>query len=199
MSLFLESVRIENGKIMNPDYHLRRMDDTLSAFNIKPSPGFPGKAFEFLFLPENGVHKLRIVYRNDLVSREIKPYKIKNIRSLKVVRVLRPDYAFKYADRSAIDRLFNLREDCDDIIIECEGRITDTSYCNLAFRREGRWYTPSQPLLKGTMRQYLIDNGILSEEDIFLSSISLYDRVALFNAMIPWDRAIMLDISSIRF
>ncbi|MGQ9621196.1 MAG: aminotransferase class IV [Bacteroidales bacterium] len=195
MPLFLESIRIENGRIMNPEYHLKRMAETLLACGIKPATGFPEKVFSSMLLPEHGLHKLRIIYRNDLVSIEILPYEIKIIKSLKAVRVSRPDYSLKYADRSVFDKLFNLRKDCDDIIIVCDDFITDTSYCNIAFGRKGLWFTPARPLLKGTMRQYLLDHKIISEDDIKLSDIGEFDEVILFNAMITCDRAIKIDIS----
>ncbi len=197
MSLFLESIRIEDGRIMNPEYHLRRMDETLKAFKIKPASGFTKDIFSSLTIPEQGVYKLRLIYNSNLISREVQPYVIKEIKSLKTIRVPCLDYSFKYADRSVINNLFEMRKDCDDVIIVCNNRITDSSYCNLAFKKNGKWFTPAQPLLKGTMRQYLIDRGILSEEEIFFSSINEYESIALFNAMIPWERAFKLNISSI--
>ena len=46
------------------------------------------------------------------------------------------------------------------------GRLTDTSYSNIALFDGNRWVTPAHPLLKGTMRQSLIDKGLLKEKGI---------------------------------
>ena len=67
------------------------------------------------------------------------------------------------------------------------GMITDTSYSNIVFRREGEWITPSFCLLKGTMRQYLLDNGKIREEQIAVKDLPRFEKFKLINAMIGWD------------
>jgi len=189
MSLLLESIRIEGGRVMNPGYHIRRM--RLSAARVVGEPGadFPGNFIPDEMIPPTGVHKCRVIYDSGIVSVEVSPYVQRKITSLKIVEAPAPDYSFKYADRSQIDALFALRDDCDDILIVTDGLVTDTSYCNVAFEKDGKWFTPAKPLLHGTMRQCLIDNGIVLEEDIHISDIGLYQRIRMFNAMIPWERA----------
>ncbi|MFW5535892.1 MAG: aminotransferase class IV [Prevotella sp.] len=46
-----------------------------------------------------------------------------------------------------------------------------------------RWVTPAHPLLKGTMRQSLIDKGLLKEKDIMAEDFPKYLEVRLINAM----------------
>jgi Aminotransferase class IV. len=48
------------------------------------------------------------------------------------------------------------------------------------------WFTPKLPLLRGTCRTALIDNGIIKEKDIRPEELSSYSFVRLFNAMIKW-------------
>ena len=72
----------------------------------------------------------------------------------------------------------------DDIIIEKKGFITDTSIANLAFYDGEQWFTPKNPLLEGTMRAKLLDEGFLQTREIKRSEISHYTKVALMNAMI---------------
>lgn len=47
-----------------------------------------------------------------------------------------------------------------------------------------QWHTPSHPLLKGTHRQFLIDNGMMVEREIKTDELSRYTKIRLFNAMI---------------
>ena len=50
------------------------------------------------------------------------------------------------------------------------------------------WYTPAQPLLKGTRRAALLDAGILTEQDIPALKIREYQKIRLFNAMLPFGK-----------
>ncbi len=198
MSLFLETIRIENGRLHNLAYHIRRMLKTADYAGLKFPGQFPASFLESLDLPREGLFRLRLIYSSCIEKYEIIPYPRKEIRSLKIISVPRPDYSFKYADRTAIDNLYGMREECDDVLIVSDNIITDTSYCNVALEQNGSWFTPANPLLKGTMRDSLLDSGILREEEIYLSQLGNYRSLRLFNAMIPWDRAVTLPLSAVR-
>jgi len=73
------------------------------------------------------------------------------IRTLKVVPTI-IEYPYKYANRNAFDTLLQSHPDFDEIIIEKDGFITDTTIANLAFYNGTYWLTPEKPLLPGTMR-----------------------------------------------
>lgn len=53
-----------------------------------------------------------------------------------------------------------------------------------------RWVTPRQPLLRGTMRQSLLDTGQLVERDIRYDEWGCYEKVSLINAMMPLGRCV---------
>jgi 4-amino-4-deoxychorismate lyase len=197
MSLLLESVRIEEGEVRNLDYHIDRMMRSAIAAGYSPPALFSGKFIPECSVPPSGLYKCRILYNSEIVSCEVSPYFRKEIKTLKVIQTPRPDYALKYADRSSIGRLLGMRGEYDDILIVTDDVITDTSYCNVAFEKEGLWYTPAEPLLKGTMRQYLLDAGVIVKADIRLSQISSFGSVKMFNAMVPWDRAWQIDLKNV--
>jgi len=50
-----------------------------------------------------------------------------------------------------------------------------------------RWITPAQPLLKGTMRQQLLDAGVIHEDAIRAAQIPLFKKVRLINALLGFD------------
>ena len=62
--------------------------------------------------------------------------------------------------------------------------MTDTTIANIAFFDGKTWFTPTTPLLQGTTRARLIDEGFLKLRDIKKEDIKEYSRFALMNAMI---------------
>lgn len=69
-------------------------------------------------------------------------------------------------------------------LIVRNGLLTDTSIANIALWNGLHWYTPAHPLLKGTHRARLLDEGILTERDIPVEEIKQYQKICLFNAML---------------
>ncbi len=178
--ILLETIKIEEGKVCNLAYHQARCTqsrkDLYSSQNtlcldtiIKPPPV--------------GVWRCRILYNQEIQHIEYIPYQEKDIQKLKIVSSSL-DYAYKYADRTTLNALLSKQTECDDILIEKEGFLTDTSIANIALYDGKTWYTPSTPLLKGTMRAKLLDNGFLKTKNIKKEDLSNYTQVALMNAMI---------------
>jgi len=96
------------------------------------------------------------------------------------------DYSEKYLDRELINSLFSKRGDKDDVLIIRNGRVTDTSYCNVAFLSESIWYTPDIPLLEGTRRAQLLQDGIITTKEMPVTEIHNYESCRLFNAMMDF-------------
>lgn len=69
-----------------------------------------------------------------------------------------------------------------------DGLITDSYYANVALSNNGTWYTPEYPLLRGTMRTKLLSKGKLTVKNIATTELHTYDKVRLFNAMIPFGK-----------
>jgi len=90
-----------------------------------------------------------------------------------------------------------LPEICDDIIIVKNGFVTDSFAANILFLDGVQWITPTTPLLNGTKRQFLLDQGIIAEKEIREEDIRTYQKVGLINAMIDFDEMPVIDIDSI--
>lgn len=183
MSRLVESLQLKNGSLANVEYHNLRMRYSRRNFyqldddiDLKKEITVPR---EF----RSGLFKCRVVYNENIDTVEFIPYEKKQIRSLKAVHG-EIDYSHKFEDRGAIKNLFTKRENFDDILIIKNGMFTDTSSANIVLLREGRWYTPSTPLLKGTKRQKLLDEGIIFEEEITAGDIKHYSKASLINAML---------------
>ena len=72
----------------------------------------------------------------------------------------------------------------DEIIIEKGGYLTGTTISNIAFYDGERWLTPEHPLLPGTMRAKLLDEGFLHRKEIRKEDLKNYSQIALMNSMI---------------
>lgn len=181
MYQLLETIRIENKTIINQQYHQNRIDDSTSILQLNR---FDLNEIEIPNNLTNAIYKLRIIYSNNIELIEYEKYKIKNINKLKIITDNEIEYKHKFIDRTRINQLFEKRKECDDIIILKHNKITDTSFSNLIFVRNGEYFTPKYPLLNGTKRKYLIDNKIINPIDIYLGDLDKYEYCKIINAMI---------------
>ncbi len=187
MSLLLESIKLVDGEFQNLFYHEQRMNRALK-FLCGVQNHFDLENFlRNLSQPLHGLYKCRMIYDDMTKDIEFIPYEYKTINSLRVIEHDRVSYEFKYADRKLLNRLFELRKDCDDILIVKRGLVTDSSYSNIVFKRGKRWYTPWSALLKGTMRASLLERDIIQEEEIRVEDISTFESFKLINAMLSFD------------
>jgi 4-amino-4-deoxychorismate lyase len=187
MSLLLESIKLQDGNFCNLFYHEQRMNRALRLLCGVQDHFELEEFLSKMEPPTSGLYKCRIVYDENSREVEFLPYVPSPINRVRVVEHDRISYEFKYKDRKTINRLFELRKDCDDILIVKRGYITDTSYCNIVFRKGKRWYTPWSALLKGTQRQLLLERNMIMEEDIRLEDISSFDSFRLINAMLEFE------------
>ncbi|MBB4077821.1 4-amino-4-deoxychorismate lyase [Lewinella aquimaris] len=183
----LESIRLVDGELPLLDYHQRRVDRSRRTYYPK-GPAFRLAAVtNELSLPTVGEYKLRLVYGAELLSWEVQPYSIRAVSSLQVVHADDLCYGKKYADRTAINGLYNRRGGCDDILIVQRNHVTDASYANLALFDGSHWYTPAWPLLRGTRREFLIKQKVLRPSVIRLRDIPHFQSIRLVNSMMEWD------------
>ncbi|EJX05983.1 Aminotransferase, class IV [gut metagenome] len=135
---------------------------------------------------ERGIFKCRIVYGREIEEVTYTPYQMRQVNALRLVVDDTVDYTYKSTDREALNRLYAQRDGADDVLIVKQGRLTDTSIGNVAFFDGQKWHTPLHPLLKGTMRAFLIERKVIEEKDIFVADLRSYSKIMIFNAMIDW-------------
>ena len=195
---FIETICIKDGRVLNLRYHNERMNRTRKIHW--------GETVGELFLedfiktePSHSYTRCRVVYGEDIEEIAYYPYQVRPVHSLKLVVDDEADYRYKSADRSLLNRLFAERDTADDVLIVRKGQLTDTSIANIALFDGKEWFTPTNPLLKGTRRQSLLDEGQLKERDINVDTLSAYQKIRLFNAMIPFGEVeLVLDHTTIR-
>lgn len=197
MSQFIESVYINNGYSRHIDLHQQRVDQTLGHLGISTHAVQLQRIINTLNIPKDGLFKLRIVYDSTSnFTYELLPYHYKRILSFKMVDIGERNYAFKYADREWIYTLLN-EAGTDDIVMLQNGVIKDSSYANIIFQERDTWYTPSVPLLAGTMRFHLIDQGLIQPFSIHLNDLSRFSHFKLINAMMSFEEATSYSIEAL--
>ncbi|PKL85483.1 MAG: hypothetical protein CVV22_07955 [Ignavibacteriae bacterium HGW-Ignavibacteriae-1] len=199
MSPFIETLKIRNGDIRNIDYHQSRMTRTIFAhYN---SGNIPSLEFEIRDrandLDDDITYKCRVTYGKSIEKIEFEKYNIKRQIAIKAVTANNLHYSFKYADRSIFQKLLEQNPDYTDVLIIKNGCVTDTTYANIVLLRDGKMFTPSTPLLAGTMRQSLLDTGLITQELIRREDLAGFDKFLLINSMMDLDESPLYDISLI--
>ena len=191
MCQYIETIRVVDGCVCNLAYHEQRMNRTRKEMLGQPEPLRIADLLKPVSLPME-CSKLRFVYdKEGIHDITCTPYTCREIRSLHLVYDDKINYPYKSTDRSALNELKKQQGDCDEILIVRNNHLTDTSYTNIALYDSEQWFTPSTPLLCGTMRQRLLDCGLLQEREIMVSDIPNYQYISLFNAMIPLGEVIL--------
>jgi 4-amino-4-deoxychorismate lyase len=192
-----ETIKIEEGVPQHLECHQSRMDDSfLRYFGRTGAPLLRA----VLQVPEefgSGVVKCRFLYGRTSWTTEFSVYTPRKIETLRLVTGDHLEYSMKYTDRFALEELLKQRGDCDDILIVRNGRITDTSYNNIALFNGERWVTPLYPLLAGTCRNRLVHEGVLAEADIKADELGYCRSFKLINAMLTFDAQEELPVEQI--
>lgn len=180
---FFETIRVVDGEIKHLDYHQKRYESVLTSLNIAKAKNLK----EYIDPPRFGHYRCRVVYDEDEIEVEFFEYKKREVKSLKLLYDDEISYSYKSTSREDLDRLFGQRELCDDVLIVKDSLITDTTIANVAFLKDGLWYSPKKPLLRGTTRERLLDEKKLILKDIRVDELGDYSGLALMNAMIDFD------------
>lgn len=96
-----------------------------------------------------------------------------------------------------LQQLFELRSNCDDILIIKNGYITDSSTANVIFSDGQNWWTPDSPLLPGPQRARLLSEGKITPCKITVTNILNYKMVGLINAFQNLDEMPVIKTESI--
>ena len=191
--IFLETIKVIDGEIFHIDYHQKRYESVLNTLGVREFKNLQ----DYIKPPKYGFYRCRLVYTKSSIELEYIKYTKRDIKKLKLVYDNDINYSKKSTCRDDLDRLFEQKEEADDILIVKDSLITDTSIANIALFDGEFWYTPKNPLLNGTTRQRFLDEKKLIEKDINEKDIYLYKKVALLNAMIDFDIIASKDIKDV--
>ena len=135
MEEFIETLRLEDGKVQLQPLHRARMERTARdlGFVCPPMPPLEQLCPEPL---RKGRVKCRFVYRETIRELSFTRYTPRIIHTFAPVSLpVGYTYSYKSTDREVLNRL---KEGCaadEVLLVDSEGRITDCSFANLAFPR----------------------------------------------------------------
>lgn len=182
MFRLLESIKVYNKRLYNIEYHNVRMNNSRAElFNIKDQIDLN----RIISVPDDlsyEPYKCRVIYSNEIINVDFQRYKKKKIDCLHIVFDDEITYFHKFEDRTQFENHLTGSK-TGEILIVKNGLVTDTSFSNVVFSDGTKYFTPSSPLLKGTKRARLIDDGIIQEEEIRLNDIPKFKFVYLVNAL----------------
>lgn len=183
MCQLIETIKCRDGMLFNLSYHQDRFTharrDIFGAtreVSLKEAVSIPPEC-------RTGLFRCRVIYSRTIEKTEFLQHEYRQIQSLKLVEDNKIDYRFKFANRQYLEELFSRRGDCDDILIVKNGCITDSLTANVVFYDGSRWWTPDTPLLVGTQRAKLLDEGKIAMCRITPSDLKKYKKAGLINAM----------------
>lgn len=190
---FIESIRVEKGSVQLLSYHQRRIEQSLiylgSSKHIPSAQEIATSLLE-MYKPEvDKIYKLRFVYDTQGVyDPSLSLYKSKAIHGLHLAKIDTLDcYAYKWQDRTVLSHPLIDAE--HEVIFMHQGYITDTSFSNIVLEMEdGQMLSPRRPLLRGLMRQYLLDRELIALADLREEDLKACQRIHLINAMLPLGR-----------
>lgn len=184
MCRFIETIQLKNGNFLNLHYHQERMNRTISRF-FGSDVTFDLRTFltqnDF---PLTGKYRCTLIYTKSERFLKIIEYKPKEIKFLRLRTDNDINYSWKFANRDELNRHLKEIPENEEIIIIKNGFVTDASYANLVFYDGKDWYTPSSPLLHGTKRRKLLDEGKIKEKQIRSHELKKFIKCSLINAML---------------
>jgi 4-amino-4-deoxychorismate lyase len=136
-------------------------------------------------LAPDQVYKCRVIYGSKIAEITYEPYIPREISQYYLAVCPNDlDYSFKFTDRTFFDEARKKLRTNEDYIYVRHGLITDTSYANLVFTDGTNYYTPSEPLLKGTKRSFYLKEGRIRVADIKVEDLVEFKSYFIINAML---------------
>ena len=185
-----ESINVIHGEAQHLIYHRQRMQRTAFAlWGIQTSYHNLSQAIGAL--PCSGQWKCKVAYHHEQLDVTMQPYHIQPLQKLLAIEQNDIAYPYKYTDRQVFDSYAHWITPGSDILFLRQGLLTDTMYANVILWDGHQWFTPATPLLQGTKRQFLLDQGLLIERNIMIQDILHYQQISLISAMLnPGDRTL---------
>lgn len=205
-----ETIRLQNGKFFKIDSHLERLKYSLKAIKIEfdisqikqicsnlIEKNSVDKGFIRIsisrgvgsrgYLPENGIKPTLLIQCLDDISYDNAPVDLWLSSYRKIPDICLPSVA-KTAQglSSTLARMEAKENQCfEALLLSIEGNICEASSGNIFWYKNGRLYTPKNNILKGIMRQTVIEispyevvegdfiiNDLQRAEEVFITNIA---------------------------
>ncbi len=189
MSLFFESIKLQHGIPKHLSYHQSRVDHTyLNFWGIKPALQLHDLIARQSHLSKAELAKLKIIYGQEgVMSISSSGYIPREPKSLHLLEIGPADeYDYKSTDRRWIEQYSEHLPGQALPLFVRDGLVLESSYTNVALKKGDQWYTPSNPLHRGTTRARFLDTGHLIADQIPVHNLKDFEELRLFNAILGW-------------
>jgi 4-amino-4-deoxychorismate lyase len=198
MSQFFESICVKDGIAENLYFHQARVNKTLNAFDASQHSIELTMIVQEMEFPRIGLFKLRISYDlNGNYKAVCNPYQYRQINHFALMDTKGRSYDFKFSNRDWINEAL-IQSGKDEMMMHDGGLIKDCSYTNIVFYDGVHWFTPAAPLLEGTQRAKLIEEGVILPKALYVQDLPNFKKFKCINAMIGWEDAVEYKIESIK-
>ncbi len=197
MSQLFETIKCEDGKLLNLEFHQDRFNRSRKEYLGTDKILLLEEIISIPDICKSGIFRCRVTYSNKIEKVEFLPHQLRKVESLKLVYDETIDYQFKYNNRQHLTQLFEKRENCDDILIVKNNCVTDSYTANPIFFDGKNWWTPDTVLLPGTQRAKLLKEGKIFTQRITHDSLYKFFKVGLINAFQSLENMPVIGIKNI--
>jgi 4-amino-4-deoxychorismate lyase len=208
MSQLLETLLFRDGKLHHVPWHNARLNRTRLELFGQSDAWDIGAIFDAWYEqhgtavtePEDPTWycRCRILYaENGIDTIEIVAAKRRKVDTLQLVEDNQIEYAYKWANRLALENL-SKGIAADDILIVKNGLLTDTTYANIVFSDGHHWFTPATPLLQGTKRAQLLAQNRIKTAVLRVPDLHNFKEARLLNTTTDLHNSPSIAIENIR-
>lgn len=189
-----ETIKVVNGEPLFLERHLKRIKNSLKFFGIEKEIS-EEKIFDYINNSEEKNFALKLIVSDEnfiLTSRADnyigKNYsfslKISNIRRNSTSKIIYHKSLCYYENilehRWAIEKGYG-----SALFLNEKDEACETSFANIFFVRDDKIITPkiSSGLLRGTMRDFLLENFEITEEQIYAKDLDKFDECFISNSL----------------
>ena len=184
----IETMRVNDGIIQREKYHLERLWRGITAFNINVDQDNVS-AFIRDNMPEGGKYRVTLSINGNL-NATTEPLPDKKVFTAELLPSVQGDERF-YQHKTSIRNHYTQPE--QDLALYYDTYLLEFNIGNLVYKINDNYYTPSAQryILEGCMKQQLLDEGKVSEQDITIEEfIELYASgrltVYMINSLREW-------------
>ncbi|MDR2350986.1 MAG: hypothetical protein LBF41_10285 [Deltaproteobacteria bacterium] len=191
--LFIEEIKVQNGRYHNLEGHAIRMDRTVRHFFRRPFHQ-PSLEKNLPKPPERGLHKCTVLYDDGIVSSTVEPHVISGVKTMGLVNfVPNVDFGYKTRNRDVLRAILDF-SGTDEAIIVKDSFVTNATAANLVFEdEEGALWTPLHYVHSGTKREFYLKKKRIATYPVKVSNLRSFVRVILINAMTDLEDNVCVD------
>ena len=189
-----ETIKVVDGRPLFLDKHLDRLKKSLKFFEIEKDIE-EKKILEYIKSSDDKNFALKLIVsdKNFILTGREDNYRKDNKRFKLIVSEVRRNSSSKMIYHKSLsyyennmEHRWSLDKGYDSaLFINERGEVCETSFANIFFVKDGEIFTPviSSGLLKGTMRDFIMENYKVREEIILLDDLKKFDEAFISNSL----------------